>query len=400
MIHNTSKKFLISGNEAVALGALKAGLKFYAAYPMTPATSILHFLAKHEKDYNIIVKQTEDELAAINMTIGANVAGARSMCATSGGGFALMTEAFGLAGMIETPLVCAVVSRPGPATGVPTWTGQGDLRFILHSAPDEFPRIILAPGDALEAFQLSFNAFNLADKYQVPVVILSDKMLAESYFTVNGDDFTKGDFKIERGKISSKVKTQKLNSKSFQGKNQNLKLERYKITKDGVSARAFPGTLGKLFLANSDEHDSWGYSEEDSQNRIDQMDKRMRKLKTIVKDQALDLPQWFGPKKADITLISWGSSKGVCLEAVSEFQNQGTGACNLLHFNQLYPLNVTALKKELSKIKKSICVEGNYSGQFADYLYEQTGYKVDQKFCKYDGRPHFVEETVKKIFNF
>ena len=204
-----TKTILITGNQAIALGALKAGLKFYAAYPMTPATSILHFLARHEHQYKIIVKQTEDELAAINMVIGASVAGARAMCATSGGGFALMTEALGFGGMIETPLVCAVVSRPGPATGLPTWSAQGDLQFVLHAAPDEFPRIVLAPGDPIEAFYLTFAAFNLADKYQAPVLILSDKLLAESYFTVEKERFEKGGFGIDRGEIISNVKSQK-----------------------------------------------------------------------------------------------------------------------------------------------------------------------------------------------
>jgi 2-oxoglutarate ferredoxin oxidoreductase subunit alpha len=394
---NKSNKILITGNEAIALGALRAGLKFYAAYPMTPATSILHFLAGHEHQYKIIVKQTEDELAAMNMVIGASVAGARAMCATSGGGFALMTEALGLGGMIETPLVCAMVSRPGPATGLPTWSAQGDLQFILHAAPDEFPRIILAPGDALEAFQLTFAAFNLADKYQVPVLILSDKLLGESYFTVKKDQFEKRDFRIDRGEIISNVKSQ-MSKMQIKNQKSNSVFERYEVTDTGISKRSLPGTPNHLFIANSDEHDEFGLSEEDSKNRVQQMSKRMRKLKTIVKDRALSLPQWYGPKKAKITLIGWGSTKGVCLEVLKNFYPALAGArINVLHFNQLYPLDIKRVQAELSKIKKSVCVEGNYSGQFADYLFGKTGYSVDHKLLKYDGRPWFVEELEADI---
>ncbi|MEK9165295.1 MAG: hypothetical protein AAB525_00330 [Patescibacteria group bacterium] len=373
---NKSSRLLLTGNEAIALGALKAGLKFYAAYPMTPATSILHFLASHEHQYKIIVKQTEDEIAAMNMVIGASVAGARAMTATSGGGFALMVESLGFGAMIETTLVCAVVSRPGPATGMPTWSAQGDLRFLTHAAPDEFPRIILAPGDAVEAYQLTFKAFNLADQYQVPVLILSDKLLGESFFTVEKSQMLEGDYQNSKFKI--------------QNFNQNY--ERYKVTESGVSARSIPGTRGHLFIANSDEHDEFGYSEEDSENRVRQMSKRMRKLETIVKDDVMDAPKWYGPKNADITLICWGSGKGACLEVMSNVK-----LVNILHFSHIYPLDIDRVKRELAKIKKSICVEANYSGQFADYLYEKTGFKVDRKLCKYDGRPWFMEELAANV---
>ena len=395
MIHDTSQKILITGNEAIAIGALKAGLKFYAAYPMTPATQILHFLASHEHQYKIIVKQTEDEIAAMNMVIGATVAGVRAMTATSGGGFALMVEALGLGAMIETPIVAVVVSRPGPATGMPTWSAQGDLRFLMHAAPDEFPRIILAPGDALEAYQLTFKAFNLADKYQAPVLILSDKLLGESYFTVEKSQMLEGDFGIDTCAIGINAPTM--------GRVENKVFQRYQVTESGVSPRSIPGIPNHLFIANSDEHDEFGYSEEDSENRIRQMSKRMRKLETIVKDRALDLPQWYGDESADATLICWGSTKGVCIEVMSNMPHRQSAeeadvkSVNVLHFSQLYPLDVAAVKKELAKIKKSICVEGNYSGQFADYLFEKCGFKVNERLCKYDGRPWFVEELVDKL---
>lgn len=392
----SQQNILITGNEAIALGAIKAGLKFFAAYPMTPATSILHFLAGHEHQYKIIVKQTEDEIAAMNMVIGASVAGARGMTATSGGGFALMTEALGLAAMIEAPIVAAVVSRPGPATGMPTWTAQGDLRFVMHAGPDEFPRIILSPGDALESYHLTFKAFNLADKYQLPVLILSDKVLGESYFSVD-----KGDMKISNSQFlqpeddppSAEISNQILNPKS-----QISEYKRYGVTESGISPRLIPGTPNHLFIANSDEHDEYGYSEEDSQNRSNQMSKRMRKLETIVKNGDSGMPRWYGPEKAELTLICWGSSKGTCVEAACIINLKlKIKNLNVLHFSHIYPLDVDSVKRELAKIKKSICVEGNYSGQFADYLYEKTGYSVNQKLCKYDGRPWFVEELAKRV---
>ncbi|HBH45966.1 MAG: hypothetical protein A2445_02810 [Candidatus Jacksonbacteria bacterium RIFOXYC2_FULL_44_29] len=379
---NEKNKILISGNEAIALGAIKAGLKFYAAYPMTPASSILHFLAGHEHEYKILVKQTEDELAAMNMTIGASLAGVRAMCATAGGGFALMVEGLGFGGMIETPLVVGVVSRPGPATSMPTWSAQGDLRFVMHAAPDEFPRIILAPGDAAEAYHLTFRAFNLADKYQLPVIILSDKNLAESYFTVEQKEFSEGNFAIDRGRIAQ----------ALTGQPNSTYLRYDPSIPDGVSPRAIPGTPGRLFLANSDEHDEVGYSEEDSASRSAQMDKRMRKIATIIKNQSLGLPKWYGPAKANLTLICWGSNKGVALAAISQLPD-----CNVLHFSELYPLDVPRVQAELGKIKRSLCVEGNYSGQFADYLYERTGYQVNERLLKYDGRPFWVEEIVAKV---
>lgn len=396
MVKN-NKKVLLSGNEGLALGAIKAGLKFYAAYPMTPASTILHFLAAHEHDYKILVKQTEDELAAINMTIGASLAGVRAMCATSGGGFALMNEAFGFGAMVETPLVVAMVSRPGPATGMPTWSSQGDLRFVMHSAPDEFPRVILAPGDPLEAFQLAFKAFNLADKYQLPVILLSDKNLGESYFTFEKSQFEEGDFTIDRGKIVKLLNGQIVNEPGKQFNNLTMEqfndvFERYKAIDSGVSDRSIPGTPGHLFCANSDEHDEFGYSEEDSANRNRQMEKRMRKLDTIVKDQALHLPKWYGPANAKKTLICWGSNKGSCLEALKYAKK-----VNVLHFVELYPLDIDRLKPELKKINQSICVESNYSGMFADYLFEKTGYQANERFVKYDGRPFFTEELVDQI---
>lgn len=382
------KKFLMTGNDALSLGALKAGLKFYAAYPMTPASSILHTMAAREHPYKIIVKHTEDEIAAINMVIGASLAGARAMCGTSGGGFALMVEGFGFGAIVETPFVVFVGTRTGPATGMPTWTGQGDLRFVMHAAQDEFPRIILAPGDGAEAFQAGYNAFNLADRYQIPVVILSDTYLADCLFTILESDFTIKE-PIDRGAIIRPEDVENLAPELW-----NKQYKRYDTTFGPVSPRAIPGTKGHLFLANSDEHDEYGYSEEDDVNRAQQMEKRMKKLEMIVKDGNGGVPALYGPKRAEKTIVCWGSTKGVAIEALKHLKK-----VNVLHFNHLYPLNTKLVQKALRKIKYSFCIEANYDGLFNSYLYEKTGYKCDETFLKYDGRPFYTEEVVKRIMN-
>ncbi|MBI4359710.1 MAG: hypothetical protein HY564_01280 [Candidatus Jacksonbacteria bacterium] len=378
---------LMTGNDALCLGALKAGLKFYAAYPMTPASSILHTMAASEHDYKIIVKHTEDEIAAINMVIGASIAGSRAMCGTSGGGFSLMVEGFGFGAIIETPFVVYVGTRAGPATGMPTWTGQGDFRFVMHASQDEFPRIILAPGDAAEAFQLAYRAFNMADRYQIPVIILSDTYLADSLFTISVRDFEVRD-PINRGAVIRIEDTDNVSEAKW-----NKPYKRYDpAAPNGISPRAIPGVKGHIFLANSDEHDDYGYSEEDAENRKKQMDKRMKKLDAIVKNNDAAAPNWYGRKKANKTIVCWGSTKGVAQEALKHAKD-----VNVLHFNHLYPLNTKIVQKELNKIKRSVCIEGNYDGLLYSYLYEKTGYKCDETFLKYDGRPFFVEEVIEKV---
>lgn len=387
LITEKEKHVLMTGNDALCFGALKAGLKFYAAYPMTPASSILHTMAASEHEYKIIVKHTEDEIAAINMVIGASLAGVRAMCGTSGGGFALMVEGLGFGAIIETPFVVYVGTRSGPATGMPTWSGQGDLRFVMHAAQDEFPRIILAPGDAADAFQLAYRAFNLADRYQIPVIIMSDTYLADSFFTVSVSDLAVRE-PIDRGKVVYPSDTE-----NFPETEWNKPYKRYDYTAEGgVSPRALPGTRGRLFLANSDEHDDFGYSEEDAGNRTQQMEKRMKKFETIVQAGDGGAPNWYGPKGAGLTIVCWGSTKGVALEVLKHVKK-----VNVLHFNYIYPLNTKIVREELKKIKRSICIEGNYDGLFYSYLYEKTGYRCDETFFKYDGRPFFVEEVIEKV---
>lgn len=367
------EQIVVSANQAIALGAIASGLQFAAIYPMTPTSNILHYLAPLQEKFGFLYQQPEDEISAINMAIGASFAGARSMVATSGGGFSLMTEAYGLAGMTETPVVIVEGMRGAPATGLPTWTEQGDLRFLLHAAQGEFPRIVLAPGDPEEAFYLTIEAFNLADKYQTPVVLLVDKFICEGHTSLS--EFNTNNYKVDRGKLTFKKQPDYL---------------RYKITKDGISPRTAPGS-GNYFVANSDEHNEIGFSDESSKNRILQMKKRMRKLETCARED-MPSPRLFGPKKAALTLVSWGSGKGPILDAIENLQD-----VNFLHLNWVNPFPTKEVRNILKKAKKIVNVEGNYSGQMAGLIREKTGIEITNNFLKYDGRPFYPEEIVEKI---
>lgn len=370
---NVDKKMVIDGTEAVALGAIAGGLQFSAIYPMSPISNILHTFAKYQEKYGFIYKQPEDEISAINMTIGAAYAGARSLTATSGGGFALMSEGYGLAGMTETPIVIIEGMRPGPATGLPTWSGQGDLQFVLHAHQGDFPRIVLAAGDIRESFYLTMKAMNLAEKYQTPVVVILDKDICDgvqSYpvFDISG-------YKLDRGKLTRE-------------KNDNF--ERFELTDDGVSLRSIPG-FGNFFIANSDEHDEEGFSSEEVDVIVKHQQKRMRKLEKCEKDD-MEAPQLFGPENADVTIISWGSNKGSILTALKEFPN-----VNFLHITWMNPFPTEAVKKTLTRAKYVIDLEANITGQLAQVIAEKTGIIISDKFLKYDGRPFFPEEVIDKL---
>jgi len=369
----TELKIVVNGNETISLGSVAAGMKFSAIYPMTPTSGILHALAVLQQKYDFICKQPEDEIAAINMAIGASFAGARAMVATSGGGFCLMAEAYGLAGMTETPLVIVEGMRGAPATGLPTWTEQGDLRMVLHSHQGDFPRLVLAAGDIEEAFHLIMQSFNLADKYQTPVVLIVDKQICESHMSLAPFDYK--DYKIETGKLLLK-------------KQENYK--RFALSADGISARS-PAGSGNYVMANSDEHDEIGYSNEGAQNRVEQMNKRMQKLQTCAKTD-MAVPQLFGPKNADLTIVSWGSNKGAILEAIKHFKN-----VNFLHLTWVSPFPALAVKKVLEKAKKVLNVECNYSAQMAGLIREKTGFTIKNSLLKYDGRPFYPEEIAAQI---
>jgi 2-oxoglutarate/2-oxoacid ferredoxin oxidoreductase subunit alpha len=372
---DVSSKIIVNGNDTIAMGAIAAGLQFVSVYPMTPITNMLHILAANQEKFGYIYKQPEDEIAAINMAIGASFAGARSMTASSGGGFCLMTEGYGLAGQTETPLVIIYGMRPGPATGLPTWNEQGDLNFILHAHQGEFPKIILSAGDPKEAFELTMQAFNLADKYQTPVVVIVDKDICENDQTFSQFDFS--EYEISRGKFSPEAQTDYL---------------RYKIEEDGVSKRAIPGN-GTYLISNSDEHSEAGYSNEEAENRKQQMEKRMRKLTTCANENMQE-PKLYGPEEADLTIISWGSNKGGILHAMKNFEN-----VNFLYINWISPFPSEKVKEILNKSKRLLDIESNYSGQMADLIRQKTGIEISEKLLSYDGRPIYPETIVEKIKN-
>lgn len=379
------KSLLISGAEAVSLGAIKAGLKFAAIYPMTPINMIMTNLTGHALKYGIVLKEPEDEISGINMAIGASYAGVRSMVATSGGGFALMSEGLGLAAQSEVPLVIIMGMRPGPATGMPTWSDQGDLRFVLHAAQGDFPRIVLAPGDLREAFSYTMRAFNLAEKYQLQVIVLVDKHLMEGHGTVPMSEM-KADaswFKLERGRI--------LSDKDLEGETD---YKRYLVTDDGVSPRALPGHKGGISLSGSDEHDEHGLYNEEAEVRTTMMEKRFRKLQAAEKD--IFLPELLGDKDAAITIVSFGSTKMAALDALTILKRQNISA-NLLNISFLSPFPSAKVTSLLKHAKKTLVVEANYTGQFEGLIREKTGIEFSHRLRKYDGRPILAHEIVERV---
>lgn len=377
---NKSDAVFLSGNEAFCLGAMSAGINFFAAYPMTPAASILKYFTHLPEESGVIVKQTEDEISAINMIIGASYAGSRAMTATSGGGFALMNEALGLSSMAEIPIVIVNAQRPGPATGMPTWTEQGDLQFVLHSSQGEFPRIILAPGDIKECFYQAMEAFNLADKYQLPVIILLDKFLSEGAGTA--DSFVKNKIKIDRGKILKESQI-------------GAGYKRYEFAGDGISPRTLPGAVKGIYLANSDEHDEFGYSSDDSQNRILQMEKRNKKIESAAKElKGLNI---YGNGNSEVALVSWGSTKGPLLAAVNLLPDNIADKIDILHFNVIWPFPSKEVKEFLSSKKKIILIESNFAGQLGQLITQETNINIQDKILKYNGRPFFPEDLSAEI---
>jgi len=376
------KKMLLTGNDAVALGAIKAGLEFYSSYPMSPSSSVLGYLSKHARKYNIITLLPEDEISALGMAIGASFAGARAMTGTSGGGFCLMTEYLGLAGMAEIPVVILEGQRPGPATGLPTRTEQGDLKFVLSAHQSDFPRIVIAPGDPSEAFYLTYEAFNLADRYQTPVIILSDKHLCESYWT--NKFFNTDSMKIDRGNILQENELSKI--KTF---------NRFQITDSGISPRSLPGTPGGVFKATGNEHTEYGFLSEESDNRVNQTDKRMRKTKSL--DVSKIGIKLHGDPNTDITLVGWGSTKRVILDAMSALKERQGLNCNFLQIIYLEPFPSKQIADILANVKCTVLIENNATGQLGNIIRQKTGYKIKNKILKYDGRQFLRDELVDRI---
>jgi 2-oxoglutarate ferredoxin oxidoreductase subunit alpha len=363
------KQVLLNGNEAMSVGAIAAGCKFISAYPMTPVSSIMEYFAARSEEYGLMVVPAEDEIAAINMVIGAAFTGVRAMTATSGGGFCLMVEGIGLAGMTETPIVVIEGQRPGPAIGLPTRTEQGDLDFILHASHGEFPRVVLAPATLADCFWLTVQAFNLAEIYQLPVLIITDHYLANSYFTTNKFDLNK--VKIDRGILFTK-------------NNASGEYKRYAYTESGISPRAFPGNRDSLVVVDSDEHDEAGHLIEDAETRTKMMDKRLRKLNGLQSE--IIPPRFYGSEKPDTLLIGWGSTYGVIKEAVDTLNKEG-GSYSHLHLNQIWPFPVEAVTRAMKNAQHCYVIENNATGQLAGLIRRETGLSVSGNVLKYDGRP-------------
>ncbi len=377
------RRMVLHGNQAVGLGAIAAGCKFISAYPMTPATSIFEYITAKANKYGIVSKQTEDEIAAILFAIGANHAGVRAMTCTSGGGFSLMVEALGLASITETPLVIAEVQRGGPSTGLPTRTEQPDLEFVISASQGEAPRIVLAPSTIEECFELGWRAFNLAEKYQCPVIILSDLYLSSHLRSIDKSRFDFKKIKIDRGQLLTNEQLDRLTD-----------YKRHALTESGISPRAIPGHKNAVFVTTSDEHTEYGYAEEESEGRNKMMEKRMKKLDLAVQD--MRGPELYGDANADITFVGWGSTYGSIREAVDVLRKKGTKA-NFLKFTDLWPFPEDKARPYLEKAKYLVAVENNYTGQLASLIRRCTGIKVDSKILKYSGRPFSPEEIIANL---
>ncbi|NNE38516.1 MAG: 2-oxoacid:acceptor oxidoreductase subunit alpha, partial [Gammaproteobacteria bacterium] len=381
-----SPKALWTGNEALAMGGAAAGVKFYCAYPMSPSTGVLHWMANNARDLNIMVRQAEDEIAVANIIIGAAHTGARAMCATSGGGFALMTEAVGAAAMMEIPCVFINVMRAGPSTGVPTKTEQGDLWQTLGASQGDFERFIVAPKDALDAFNTIPEVFNLSDRYQCPAMVISDLLISEGTFSVDPEELNLQP-EIDRGEMI----TEPASDNNY---------HRYKNTESGISPRVPAGIEGHTHVVATDEHDENGVliSDEftDPHKRRAMVEKRARKFSRVVED--IKPPQLEGQAHADVTLIGWGSTHGVIKEAIEQLAQDGIKA-NQLGIKWIVPFHTKEITDIITNAKHTIIVENNYSGQFFRYLRSETGLNVNGHIRKYDGEPfmpHHIVEGVKE----
>jgi 2-oxoglutarate/2-oxoacid ferredoxin oxidoreductase subunit alpha len=374
-----NRQLFLDGNQLLGMSALASGCRFLSAYPMTPATGIMTYLAGKQSSHDIIVEQAEDEIAAVNMALGASYAGVRALTSTSGGGFSLMVEGLSLAGMTETPLVIIVAMRPGPATGLPTRTEQGDLDFVLHAGHGEFPRAVLSATHLEDAFYRLNKAFELADRYQLPVLFLSDQNFADTSRSIPALDFSRLNFNrclVDENNIISPYR-------------------RYRLSEDGISPRALPGFFpGEVVLADSDEHDEDGHIIEDGATRRLMVEKRLRKLEALALE--MDEPELYGHDEPEIILTGWGSTYGVLREAVDLLSSEGHKAAQL-HFSDIWPLPKVLAGRLLPRAKLSFCVENNATGQFAALLRREAGLTVNHSILKYDGRPFLPGEIVKEV---
>jgi 2-oxoglutarate ferredoxin oxidoreductase subunit alpha len=365
-------ELLVNGAEAIGTGAIAGGCNFISSYPMSPSTGVLVFLAKHAKDFDIVAEQAEDEIAAINMALGAWYAGARALVTTSGGGFALMTEGVSLSGMLESPLVVHLAQRPGPATGLPTRTEQGDLNLVLYAGHGEFPRIVLAPGDIHQAFHLSQQAFNLADRFQVPVFVLTDQYTIDSYYNTPHIDLAP--LEIEEHVVETAAD-----------------YVRYAISGDGISPRGIPGNGEGLVKVDSDEHYEEGTITEDLDVRNAMMEKRLRKLEVMV--GAAIPPLVEGPEDAPVLVIGWGSTYHAIKEAVGLIDSPRIA---FMHLQQVYPLH-PEVEARIRAAEQVVIIEGNATAQLARLIRTETGLDIPGRFLKYSGMQFSVEEVRKYL---
>ena len=379
-------RVLINGNQALAMGAIAAGCRYISGYPMTPASSILEFMAEKQGDYGIVVKQTEDELAAAFSAIGAAHVGARAMTATSGGGFCLMVEALGLAGCTETGIVIVDAQRAGPSTGLPTRTEQGDLEFVIHASHGEFPRFVLAPGGVEECFEAGWRAFNLAEKYQTPVIVMTDLFQAFALKSAPYEAFDFESVTIDRGEMLSDADLDALGPDEL--------YVRFKETSSGVSPRALPGHPKGVHMVTGDEHTERGFITESPEVRTRQMRKRMRKLGPMIEE--MRPPQLHGPTDAEITFVGWGSTKGAIAEAVDRINANG-GSANAYHFADIWPMPTEPVAELLGSARRLVGVEQNYAGQLAQMIRKATGIEMDVMIAKFDGRQISPDFIVAKV---
>lgn len=378
LLKEAPERWMLNGNEAIAFGALSAGVRFCAYYPMTPATSIPLNLVALSEETGVLVEQGEDEIAVINMALGASFAGAPSMVATSGGGFALMTEGVSLAGMTETPVVIVVAQRPGPATGLPTRTEQGDLEMVLHAGHGEFPRVLFAPGSVEECFHLTRRAFETAERYQGPVFLLTDQFLADSYRAVDP-------FGVETLPFSGSGADPAAIESPYR---------RFALTENGVSPRLLPGKSTHLVVVDSDEHDEAGHITEDLALRNRMVEKRMQKLEGLLHEVCP--PDYHGSALPELLFVSWGSTKGAVLEAASRLCETGRDVATL-HFSQIWPLAPRLFLGKLEGAREVIVVEGNATGQFSRLLRRETGFEIQREILRYDGLPITSEYILRVL---
>ncbi|MBD3330626.1 2-oxoacid:acceptor oxidoreductase subunit alpha [Candidatus Peregrinibacteria bacterium] len=371
---------LINGNYAIGIGGIQAGVRTFYAYPMSPASSILSYLAATYHESGMLVKQAEDEITAVQMTMGAMYAGSRAFTATSGGGFDLMTESVSAAGIMECPLVVVIAQRPGPGTGLPTWTCQGDLNLAIHAGHGEYGKAVLACSDPYSAYEQIQHALNIAEKYQVPVILLSEKEIAESMQTV--PRFKEDQIPIERGLTQGKD-LEELKS-----------TDRYAITDSGVSKRWIPGSTKTYFYSNSDEHWEDGVLTEEADKAGQMYEKRLKKMETMLSE--FPDPIVYGEEDADISFVGWGSSKNVMLDVIEYLKSEGVKV-NYLHYDYLWPLKTEKFVEFFDKNKRVCLIEGNHGGQLGQLLEDKTNKLFASKLLKFDGRAFFFDEVLEFI---